>query len=95
LGGYWYVGSPDLSILGVGWLKKDPPKGSGILQLWLDGVPAACGDIGRDKHGTSTLGGYWRVGSPDLTKLGTYWLKKEPPKGSGTPADCPPGNRNP
>jgi hypothetical protein len=96
VGGYWWVGQPDLDIMSLGWLKKEPPKGSGVIgRTTGGGIPLICADFGHDKHGTSTVGGYWWVGQPDLDKMSLYWLKKEPPKGSGTLADCPPGNRNP
>jgi hypothetical protein len=95
MGGYWYVGQPDLDIMGAGWLVKEPTKGTGILNLKVNGVPVACADFGHDLHGTGGMGGYWRIGQPDLDKMGLYWLVKEPTKGTGTPADCLPGNRNP
>jgi len=96
LDGYWWVGSPDLDILSKGWLVKEPPKGSGVigrvLTVGTRDIPLVCADFARNRDGTSTIDGYWWIGSPDLNKMSQYWLKKEPPKGSGTPTDCKPGN---
>lgn len=91
--GYWYVGQPDLDIMSVGWLVKDPTKGPGILNLKVNGVPVTCADFGHDRHGTGGVTGYWRIGQPDLDKMSLYWLVKEPTKGTGTPPNCLPGNR--
>ena len=94
LGNYWYVGNPDLTILAVGYLIKDPPAGKGLEALWAgpNSVPASCGDFSRTKEGG--LGNYWRVGQPDVTKLAKYYLKKETDPNK-PPATCVPGNRNP
>ena len=86
--GFWYVGSKDLSVLVTAWKKKEPPKGSGAAAYWAEGVSGICADFAHDKEGKPATG-FWRVGSSDLTILTTYWKKKEPPKGSGVPADCP------
>ena len=93
--GYWWVGQPDLEIMVPGWLVKDPPKGPGILNQFVAGRAVACGDFGHDLHGFSPVIGYWRIGQPDLEEMVLYWLEKEPDKGTGTPADCVPGNRAP
>jgi beta-lactam-binding protein with PASTA domain len=94
LSGYMYVSQPDLDIMSAGWQIKDPPKGPGIANLTVSGVPVACGDFARNKTG-SALAGYMRISQPDLDKMSLYWNVKEPAKGPGTPADCVPGNRNP
>ena len=93
--GYWWVGQPDLDIMSLGWLVKEPPKGSGIIGLTTPGgKQVVCADFGRDLHG-SAFAGYWYIGQPDLDEMSLYWLEKNPPKGSGVPDDCVPGNRVP
>ena len=92
--GYAYVNTADLDIMSLGWQVKDPPKGSGILNQFVNGVPVACADFNHDKVGSYYLG-YNRIGTTDLDLMSLYWLKREPPKGSGTPANCVPGNRIP
>jgi hypothetical protein len=92
--GYTYVDTDDLDIMSAGWQKKEPPKGSGILGLTVNGVPVACADFAHNKQGSAKTG-YTRVDTDDLDLMSAYWQEKEPPKGSGTPADCSPGNRTP
>jgi hypothetical protein len=92
--GYYYVGTNDLGVLVAGWNVKDPPKGSGILDIYVNGVPAACADFDHVTQG-SGITGYYRVGTNDLGRLVQYWNVKEPPKGSGVPTDCQPGNIEP
>lgn len=94
LSGYWYVGTDDIDIMSAGWLVKDPTKGTGIVGQTYNGVPLVCADFMHDKEG-SPLAGYWRVGTSDIDEMSKYWLVKEPTKGTGTPADCNPGNRTP
>ncbi len=95
--GYWWVGQPDLDILAAGWLVMDTPKGSGVIGrvFTVSGrnIPLVCADFDHKRNGISTTTGYWWIGQPDLDKLAAYWLKMEPPKGSGTPGNCLPGNR--
>jgi hypothetical protein len=92
--GFIYVGQPDMDIMSAGWLVKDPPKGTGIANLTVGGVPVACGDFARNRTGTVSTG-FIRISQPDLDKMSLYWGVKEPAKGPGTPANCGPGNRNP
>jgi hypothetical protein len=83
IGGYFWVGIPDLNILVSAWQVKEPPKGAGI-----DSVPnGICADFDHTLHGTP-IGGYFRVGIPDLNILVASWQVKEPPKGPGIPGDC-------
>ena len=93
--GYTYVNTDDLNILSAGWLIKDPPKDTGILDITgPNGEPAACADFNRAKLG-SLFAGYTRVNTDDLDIMSLYYLVKEPPKDTGTPAGCVPGNREP
>lgn len=94
IAGYAYVSTNDLGVLVAGWNIKDPPKGSGILNIMVGSVQAACADFDHLRQG-SAIAGYARVSTNDLGRLIQYWNVKEPPKGSGTPADCLPGNRTP
>jgi len=80
--GYWYVGSPDVTILTHGYLVLESPKGPG-----LQGEPNICADYARDRAG-NTACGYYRVGSTDLTILAARYLVKESPKGDGIPSNC-------
>ena len=78
--GYTYVYTNDLSIM-TGPIEKcygvkEPPKGSGIRGNCI------CADFDHAKQGT-TLTGYMRVYTNDLTILINNYNKKEPPKGSG------------
>jgi hypothetical protein len=93
--GFQYVSSKDLDVLSACWLVKDPPKGPGILNIPpVNGVPVACADFKHSKFGNPTKG-YIRCANEDLDEMSLYWLVKEPTKGSGTPADCLPGNLTP
>jgi hypothetical protein len=92
--GYMYVSQADLDIMSAGWQVKDPPKGTGIANLTVNGVPVACGDFTRTRTGT-VASGYMRISQADIDRMSLYWNVKEVPKGTGTPADCVPGNRNP
>ncbi|MGA2172238.1 MAG: hypothetical protein ABSG82_04385 [Sedimentisphaerales bacterium] len=92
--GYAYVSQADLDVMTVGWQIKDPTKGTGIANLTSNGIPVACANFSRKKSGTAATG-YMRVAQADLDKMTVYWNVKEPTKGTGTPADCKPGNRNP
>jgi hypothetical protein len=92
--GYTYVNSDDIDIMSLGWLVKDPTKGPGILGLKVNNVPTACADFSRTKKGTVATG-YTRINSDDIDLMSLYWLVKEQTKGTGTPPDCLPGNRNP
>jgi len=79
----------DLNVLIDGWAKKEPPKGSGIVgRVSTLGIPLVCGDVKHDRQGTSKKG-YYYIGMNDLNILIDYWAKKEPPKGSGVPTNCP------
>jgi hypothetical protein len=78
-------------------MVKEPPKGSGVIgrvkTVGIRDIPLVCADFAHNRDGISTIDGYWWIGNPDLDRMGAYWLKKEPPKGSGTLTDCKPGNR--
>ena len=93
--GYTYVNTDDLNIMSAGWLIKDAPHGPGIAGLTgPNGEPAICADFDRAKLG-SPFAGYTRINTIDLNLMSLYYLVKEPPKGTGTPPDCLPGNRTP
>jgi len=92
--GFKYVDTWDLDIMSAGWQVKEPPKGPGIAGLSAHGVPAICADFDHLAQGTLKLG-FKRVDTWDLDLMSAYWQVKEPPKGTGTPADCLPGNREP
>ncbi len=86
--GYYYVGDSDLLVIIPSWKVLEPPKGSGILgKVNGSGVLLTCADFAHDKQGTSKKG-YYYVGDSDLLRYLPYWKALEPPKGSGTPADC-------
>ena len=87
--GYYYVGANDLNVLIDGWVKREPPKGSGIVgRLSGGGKPLVCADFRHDKQGNSKKG-YYYIGANDLNVLIDHWVKREPPKGSGVPTNCP------
>jgi hypothetical protein len=96
--GFTYVDQPDLSVMAVGWKVRNPPQGTGILNLSFNGIPAACADFAHDKVGNIIIG-YTRIDQTDLTIMSTYWKVMEPPKTqqgrTPPPTDCVPGNRNP
>jgi len=81
IGGYFWVGIPDLNIMAAAWLVKEPPKGPGLSGNQI------CADFDHTQHGTP-IGGYFRVGIPDLNIMAASWIVKEPPHGPGIPADC-------
>jgi len=88
--GYYYVGTTDLQILIDGWIKREPPKGSGIIgRTGTGGVQLECADVAHDKSGNSKKG-YYYVGTTDLQVVIDNWIRREPPKGSGIPSDCNP-----
>jgi hypothetical protein len=85
-GGYWWVGSADLTAFGKAYLIKEPTFGVG-----LKGEPNICSDLDHTMAvGGGSKGGYWRVGSADLTLFGKQYLIKEPTFGSGI-GTCPAG----
>jgi len=87
--GYYYVGGNDLNVLIAAWVKREPPKGSGIVgRVSSLGVPLVCADFHHDRESNSKKG-YYYVGGNDLNVLIQYWVKREPPKGSGVPTNCP------
>jgi len=92
--GYTYVNSNDIDIMSLGWMVKDPTKGAGILGLKVNGVPVACADFSRTRLGNAGTG-YTRINSVDIDLMSLYWMVKEQTKGTGTPDNCLPGNRNP
>ena len=92
--GFKYVDTDDLDIMSAGWKVLDPPKGSGILGLTVNGVPVACADFAHNTQGSVKFG-FKRIDTDDLDLMSAYWKVLEPPKGSGTPANCTPGNRTP
>jgi hypothetical protein len=86
--GLYYVGTNDLTVLIAAWQVLEPPKGPGIATITVNGIPGICADFAHDAQG-NTKSGIYRVGTNDLSRMLTYWQVLEPPKGTGTPADCP------
>ncbi len=86
--GLYYVGTNDLAVLLAAWQVFEPPKGPGIATITVNGIPGICADFAHDAQG-SAKNGLYRVGTNDLNRMLTYWQVFEPPKGPGTPADCP------
>ena len=77
----FWVGSPDLTILALGWKKADnDPCFSQFI----------CADFDHSLHNQKGIAWTFRVGSPDLSILATYWKgpnlgKPEPPTDCITP----------
>lgn len=86
----WWVGAADTNVITQAWKVKEPPKGSGIkgvMSTFYPDVPIICADF---DHTAEVAGAkVWRVGAQDITAMTAWWKVKEPPKGSGVPADCP------
>jgi hypothetical protein len=70
VGGYYHVGSPDLTALATCWKKKYTSVAEANC------VNYTCADFDHAVDGGPKVGGYYRVGSPDLTILATNWKKK-------------------
>ena len=78
-GGYYHVGSADLTILGGSWRKKYMSRSEPNC------VNYTCADFDHGEDGGAKVGGYYRVGSADLTVLGANWRKKCSDTGSSDP----------
>ena len=73
VGGFYHVGSGDLTILGNGWKKKYNDATTPYEPNALNYLDA---DFDHEKGGGPKVGGYYRVGSPDMTILGLHWKLK-------------------
>lgn len=72
-GGFYHVGSPDMTALGLGWKKKYQDNVTPYEPNALNHLAA---DFDHTEHGSLKTGGFYRVGSPDMTILGVKWKLK-------------------
>jgi hypothetical protein len=88
-GGFYHVGSPDLTALGAGW-KKLYQNDTEYYEYEPNALNYLNADFDHTRGGSIKGGGFYRVGSPDLTILGTYWkeLCLDHTDPNCTPEDC-------
>lgn len=82
--GYFWVGTPDLSIFLKSFNVKEPTFGIG-----MKGEPNICASFKHTREG-GTKSGYFWVGTPDLSIFLKNFNVKEPTFGSGV-LSCPAG----